>query len=69
MVNTFFYYTHIIEIPTNKGVNSYWHKIWKIGNRPGIDIGIILSGLKLIQNTLSRFFLPGMLKAESIVYL
>jgi len=25
-------YIHIIEIPTNKGANSYILKIWKIGN-------------------------------------
>jgi len=27
-----FYYIHIIEIPTNKGANSYKLRIWKIGN-------------------------------------
>ena len=30
---SFFYYTHIVEIPINKGANSYKLKMWKIGNR------------------------------------
>jgi len=29
-----FYYIHIVEIPTNKGANSYKLKISKIGNMP-----------------------------------
>ena len=27
-----FYYIHIVEIPTNKGANSYKRRISKIGN-------------------------------------
>jgi len=30
--NTTFYYTHIVEMPTNKGAISYKLKISKIGN-------------------------------------
>jgi len=29
-ISKFFYYIHIVEIPTNKGANSY--KVSKIGN-------------------------------------
>ena len=31
-ISKLFYYIHIIEIPTNKGANSYKLKILKIGN-------------------------------------
>jgi len=30
--NTFFYFIHIMDIPTNKGANSYKLKIWKRRN-------------------------------------
>ena len=31
-ISKLFYYIHIIEIPTNKGANSYKLNILKIGN-------------------------------------
>ena len=36
-ISNFFYYIHIIEIPTNKDANSYKLKISEIGNEKQIE--------------------------------